>query len=135
MKYCSILLLFLSACSSGVSSGQTPDVQENTPRLISWTHAFVMEREEDDFSYYHDHENFIRKYFSVDYQENQMVATTLIEVNCIDSIAGRIEVSNDTIYLKRDILMTDDRLCSEFHTFTFTISNPENKRYKVVSLK
>jgi len=96
-----------------------------------------MSREVDDFSYYDDHENFIRKYFSVTYEEKRIIATTLMDVNCMDSIAGKIEVSNDTIYLKNEIeiVMSDERNCPEFHKFTFVISNLENVRYKIVSQK
>jgi hypothetical protein len=131
MRYVYILLIFLTACGSGTNT------TDAAPKLISCSHQFVMSREIHDFSYYDDHENFISKYFSVRYEENRIVATTLMNINCMDSIAGRIEASNDTIYLKNkiEILMSDERLCPQLHKFTFIISNPNNMKYKIVSNK
>lgn len=129
MKYSYMLSLLLMACGAAL---HTKDVG---PTLISWSHEYVMPRASEDFTYYDDHERYIEKYFSIRYEEKRIVANTLMEVNCTDSIAGRIDVSHDSIFLKRDILMTDDRLCSELHKFTFIISNPKNRRYKVISTK
>lgn len=125
-----ITLSLLVSCSS-----EKDGESEKTPSLLGWSNEFVESPGEEDWSYYDDHENFISKYFSVDYQENRIVATTLLEVNCVDSIVGSIEVSNDTIFLKSDIIMTDDRVCSEYHKFEFIISNPRNIKYKIISTK
>jgi len=130
------LLILMATCLMFSCSGEKESKSEKeTPSLVSWSNEFLIVHEDEDWAYYEDHENFISEYFSVDYQENLIIATTLIEVNCIDSIAGKIEVSNDTIFLKSEIIMTDDRLCSEFHKFEFIISNPSNIRYKVISMK
>jgi|GEM_PF-3577775 len=126
-------LLLLTSCLN--KNKPSEQKNRNTPTLISWSNEFVMKHSENDYLYYDDHKNFINDYFSVNYHEKQIIATTLIEVNCIDSIIGKIDVSNDTIYLIRDILMTDDRVCSEFHKFTFTISNPNDNKYKIISVK
>lgn len=136
MKYLGIIVLLVVACGhTPKSKPMNESVDHESPQLISWSSSFVKERDPEDFTYYDDHKNFIREYFSVDYPDKQIIATTLIEVNCSDSIQGKIDVSNDTIYLKSDIIQTDDRLCSGFHKFRFVISNPENKRYTIVSTK
>jgi hypothetical protein len=129
MKYVYILLIFLTACGSGTNT------EDARPKLISWSNEFVMSREKGNFSSYSDYENYISKYFSVKYEEKRIIATTLVAVHCIDSIAGRINVSNDTIFLERDIIWTDDRHCPELHKFTLIISNPNNIKYKIVSTK
>jgi hypothetical protein len=121
-------------CSSAAGDVHIKNEKE-APSLISWSHKFEMVAEEEDWSYYDDHENFIQEYFSVNYLDKRIDVTTLIEVNCIDSIIGKIDVSNDTIFLISDIFMTDDRLCSEYHKFNFSIRNPENKRYAIISTK
>lgn len=131
MKNSFLLLLLLSACSSGMK--EPP--KNSPPSLISCTHAFAKHSDVHDFTYHDEHEKFISEYFSVEYLENKIVATTLIQVECFGPKDGEIEVSNDTIYLKCDSRVADDRLCYDFHKFKFTISNPENIRYKVVSLK
>lgn len=136
MKYLGIIVLLVVACShTPKSKTMNESIDHESPQLISWSSSFVKERDLEDFTYYDDHENFIREYFSVDYTDKQIIATTLIEVNCSDSISGRIAIAHDTIFLKYDILMTDDRLCSEFHKFRFVISNPENKHYTIISVK
>jgi len=135
LRYFGIIMVFLVACGDPPAPRRAPDRTVESPRLIRWSSKFVMHRNLEDNAYYDDHENFIRDYFSVKYEDRRIVATTLIEVNCEDKIQGNIEFSNDTIYLKSVILMTDDRLCSGFHQFQFVISNPGNVRYKVVSTK
>ena len=131
MKYYYIIFFFLAACSNGSDSMQSR--RENSPSLIHWSHEYVMSTEDGDRSYSMDHENFIREYFSVQYKEKQIVATTLIRMQSVDSIVGKINVSNDTIYLIGDVIMTDDSGSTEYHKFKFVIRNPENKRFKVVS--
>ncbi len=118
-----------------VETTETPVEESSSPQLIKWDHTFLARHEQEDWAYYEDHENFIKPYFSVQYGENEIVAKTLMEVNCIDSIVGKISISNDTIYLGKQIIFTDDRLCSEFHELNYVISNPENKQYTIVSLK
>lgn len=136
MKYLGLLMLLVVACGHiKKSKTMNESVDHESPQLISWSSSFVKDRKPDDFAYYDDHENFIKDYFSVEYTDKKIIATTLIEVNCSDSIKGSIDISNDTIYLKSEIIMTDDRLCSGFHKFRFVISNPENKHYTVISTK
>lgn len=104
-KYFGLLLTILLTGCSFTNTAKAQQLHEKeSPQLISWSSSFVKERNLEDFTYYDDHENFIREYFSVDYSDKQIIATTLIEVNCSDSIQGKIDVSNDTIYLKSDII-------------------------------
>lgn len=135
MRFYFALPFILFACVGGQDIKEVQEPVEKIPKLISWSNEFALGAEDEDWSYYDDHENFISGYFSVEYLDKRIEATTLIEVNCIDSIIGKIEVSNDTIFLISDIYMTDDRLCSEYHKFEFSISNPENKKYTIVSTK
>jgi hypothetical protein len=121
-----IALIILISCSCTSSHG---------PTLIASSDEFVSAREVDDDAYFDDHENFISKYFSVSYEDEKIVATTLININCVHSSVASIEVSNDTIYLKAKELLGDERLCPELHKFTYIISNPENRKYKIVSTK
>lgn len=133
MKHLFLISVILISCSSGNEA--SIDKHSELPKLTSWEREFVMNRDQNDRAYFNDHENFISEYFSVAYLENEIVATTLMEMDCVDSVIGKINVSRDTIFLKKELVMTDDRLCGGFHKFTFHISNPENKRYTVVSTK
>ncbi|MDG1332335.1 MAG: hypothetical protein P8P74_08385 [Crocinitomicaceae bacterium] len=135
MKFAYLTILLLGGCGSGQRNVQVDSSQDEIPSLIAYSHEFKMPAEDEDWSYYDDHENFISDYFTVKYHDQRIDVTTLIEVNCNDSIIGKINVSNDTIFLISDIFMTDDRLCSEYHTFTFNIRNPENKKYTIISTK
>lgn len=130
-----ILFSILFACSDGTHAIKREKDQEKAPSLMRWSHESVEVDESDDNAYMNDHDNFIRPYFSVNYFDQGIAATTLMRVNCIDSIDASIEISNDTLFLKRDIIMTSDQRCMEYHTFKFTISNPENKRYTLISSK
>ncbi|MEX1002138.1 MAG: hypothetical protein WDZ35_08495 [Crocinitomicaceae bacterium] len=131
MRYYCIILIFLIACNDGSDTEQAQGAVEKSPVLIGFSHEYLMNEQE----YNNDHENFTSKYFSVDYRDTQIVATTLIRVGCIDSVQGKIEVSNDTIYLIRETIMTDDRYCPEYHKFRFVISNPNNIKYNIISTK
>ena len=78
MKYFCIVLVFLAACGIVIKAA------DEGPKLISSKHEFVMARKVHDFSYFDDHENFIRGYFSITYEEKMIVATTLMNINCMD---------------------------------------------------
>ena len=132
------ILSLLISCNSGIYNVNVQDSKEEiekSPSISSWSNEFVMLPDGEGWSYYNDHEKFISKYFSVMYEKGHIVATTLIRVHCSDSIVGKIEVSNDMIYLKSDVLMRNGQPCPEYHKFEFVINNPENKKYKVISVK
>lgn len=123
-----IVILFIASCSNEKTNQQDD-------RLLDWKSEFVMEDGEDVNSYYNDYENFIKPYFSTDYKIDTLIVTTLIEINSCAEIVADIKISNDTLYLLTKNI--GDFACTSvnFNKFTYTIYNPENKRFTIISEK
>lgn len=108
-------------------------VPKQNPVLLNWTSEFVMDDGEQANGYYHNHENFIKPYFSAVYKTDTLTTTTLREVNCCGKTVGEIKMAGDTIYLftrhTSDVACT----CVEFRKYTYVIHNPENKEFMIKS--
>jgi hypothetical protein len=134
----STLILSISACSNSeglVAKNAEKNTKEVLPTLISSSHEFEVYAPENDSLYLNNHKDYIADYLSVNYSEQVINVQTLFRVHCNDSLKGQIKVSNDTIYLSKEIIMRNGRPCPEYHTFQFQIRNPSNKKYTFVSEK
>jgi hypothetical protein len=106
------------------------------PTLVSWSKELTdLDGMEEKHSYFDNHKNFIEPYFSVEYKADTIYATTLHHEQCVDKTIGLIEVSHDTIYLQKRVSMTKEPYCPEFYKYNYTIYNPGQKEYEIVSVK
>jgi hypothetical protein len=83
--------------------------------------------------YFQNHKTFIEPYFKVSYLEDTIVVTTLLEINCCGTMEGDIEISNDSIFLLAKNTSEYACTCLEYHKFSYTIHNPENRKYVIIS--
>lgn len=107
---------------------------QTTP-LVDWSSEFVMEDGPQADGYYQDHDNFIKPYFSSEYKKDTLVVTTLIEINACAETDAAIKISSDTLYLMTTNIDSESCSSTVFSKFTYTIYNPENRVFVIVSEK
>lgn len=110
------------------------DLQSIThERLMGCKSEFVMEDVEAADGYHEDYDNFIKDYFSVEQIGDTLIVSMLFQVNACGRTIGDIEFSGDTLFLKTRQIA--DEVCTSimYEKFTYSIHNPDKKKYEIQS--
>ena len=113
-----ILLLILFGCSK----------KQPNEKLLAFQSTFLTEENGSDE--YRKIEKLLKSKIKVDYINDIIVASKIVETNSCGKYSGDLDIRQDTIVLVYKL--SSNEICGSgaLDRFTYIISNPENKKYE-----
>lgn len=92
----------------------------------------IFDRPEKEYQRLTDEINFYPETDTIKYRKDTLYVSYLTYVNACAGYSGDIEIRNDSLILKANIV--SDEVCSSgrIDRFIYKIHNPDNKKYKII---
>jgi hypothetical protein len=126
-------LVLIATCILYACSNPKNKNTKTHERLIGCQTKYIMDDGQDTDGYHKNHENFIKDYFSEKQIRDNLIVTTLIEVNACGETIGDIEFSGDTLFLKTRQIADEECTSIAYNSFTYKIHNPSKKKYIILT--